>query len=553
MKKKTFPILLLIFLLAIGCSKKSPIEKVTKVFEKVKSETIFNLVEVEQKQIKGLNILDFGIEFPEEKHAAFFAKSSVISGEKQQVEIGSSSNIPFAVFVNGKKQFVQPKRRSFEFREIAYDIFNFQDSFNLDFNKGNNEIVIQTLSGERPKIYLKEISPPGKELKLKFGKWVFSKSLRNNFTKTLDLSDLNWQNKKLVMQHSIETPKVRTYPREANNEWTYSNGAAILGLMNIYNYNNDESLYNYVKQFCDFTLTNYDLLRKDYFDNNSLRCADYRMFRKAMLDDTGAPTLPLILIYQKTKDEKYIPLINEMAEYVSHGQARLSDGTLCRPEPVEMTVWADDMFMSAPMLLRVALINDDKSMADDAVKQILNIHNYLWDEKAELHKHAWFDDVKEQSQIFWSRANGWIIWAVTDALQFLPKESESYNKVMKIYNKIIRGIIKYQDTDGIWHQVLNNPTSFGETSGSAMFTMAIAAGVNNGWLDNSYKDHALKGWKAISRKISNDGIVKDICRGTGIGYDEEFYMKRKRFPNDPRGLGALFTCAVEVEKLMKDQ
>jgi len=122
---------------------------------------------------------------------------------------------------------------------------------------------------------------------------------------------------------------------------------------------------------------------------------------------------------------------------------------------------------------------------------------------------------------------------------------------MKIYIKIIRGIVKFHGVDVIWHQVLNNPKSFGETSGSSMFTMAIAAGVNNGWLDESYKDYALEGWEAMSRKISNDGIVKGICRGTGIGYDEEFYMKRKRFPNDPRGLGALFICAVEVDKLMK--
>lgn len=555
MKKKLVVWLLFTLLLAVGCSKKSPIEKVTTVFNRVKNETIFNLIKVEQKQIKGLNILDFNLEFPEAKSAMFFAKSVVTSDKTWEVKIGTSSNIPFAVFVNGERQFVQPDKRNINFREIAYDMFDFQDSFKLVFHKGQNEIVIKTVAGVSPKIFIREISKPETELKLKFGEWYFSKSKKSvtNLSGKLNTDNLSWQKKKEIMQYSIETPEVRTYKREAHNEWTYSNGAAMLGMMNIYNYNKDESLYNYVKKFCDFTLSNYDLLKKEYYKNNSLRCADYRMFRKAMLDDTGAPTLPIVLTYQKTKDKKYLPLINEMTKYVTNGQARLSDGTLCRPEPVKMTVWADDMFMSAPLLLRAAKIINDKSLIEDAIKQIVNIHNYLWDEEAELHKHAWFDNEKKQSKVFWSRANGWIIWAVTDALNFLPENSQNFNTVMNIYKKIIHGITNYQDADGIWHQVLDSPNSFGETSGSSMFTMAIAAGVNNGWLDQSYKDNALKGWEAISEKISDDGIVKDICRGTGIGYNEAFYMKRKRFPNDPRGLGALFTCAVEVEKLMKNK
>jgi len=424
-------------LFVIGCAEESPIEKVTKVFERVKKGTIFNLIEVEQKQVKGLSILDFGIEFSEEGSRTFLAKSIITTDMTEQVKMGSSSNIPFAVYVNGKRQFVQPKQRDFNFREVAYDMFDFQDSFNLKFEKGNNELVIKTTAGVRPKVFLREISKPEMELKLKFEDWYFGK-LKKYTTKlprALNTNNLTWQKKKEIMQHSIETPKVRTYKREAHNEWTYSNGAAMLGLMNIYDYNKDERLYNYVRQFSDFTLSNYDLLRKDYYDNTSLRCANYRMFRKAMLDDTGAPTLPIVLTYEKTKDEKYLSLINEMTEYVTHGQARLSDGTLCRPEPVEWTVWADDMFMSAILLVRVAKLTGNKSLLKDAVKQIENIHRYLWDEKVGLHKHAWFDNEKKQSKVFWSRANGWIIWTVTDALSFLLKDSENYNRIMKIYIK----------------------------------------------------------------------------------------------------------------------
>ncbi|GBD89967.1 unsaturated rhamnogalacturonyl hydrolase YteR [bacterium BMS3Abin04] len=547
--------LVVIILSFLGCRNNSPVEKVSNVFERVKNETVFNLVKTKQRQINGLNILDFKNEFNNNENLVFYSKSIIVLDKSREIEFRSSSNTPFAIFVNGLPQFVQPKQRKFKFNEIAYDMFVFQDKFMLNFKKGKNTLLVKTAGGLKPKIFIRESAKPGTELKVKFGEWNFCKTNKTGNEKLVELNNnlqnLNWQKHKNLLQYSIEKPEERTYKREAYNEWTYSNGAAMFGLMNIYQYNGDDRIFNYVKQYCDFTLSSYGLLKDDYYENNSLRCADYRMFRKSMLDDAGAAVLPFVSIYLKTKDDKYLPIIEEMSDYVVNGQVRLKDRTFCRPEPVKMTVWADDLFMSVPLLLRIAKIEKDTAFVEDAVHQIVNIHNYLWDEKAQLHKHAWFNNEKKQSAVYWSRANGWIIWAITDALNYIRKKNKNYKRIMNIYRKIIDGLIKYQDSKGLWHQVLNNTKSFEETSSSAMFTLAIASGVNNGWLPERYRSYAVKGWEGVSSKVSANGIVKDICRGTGIGYDEEFYMKRKRFPNDPRGLGAVFSCAVEVEKMIK--
>ena len=53
----------------------------------------------------------------------------------------------------------------------------------------------------------------------------------------------------------------------------------------------------------------------------------------------------------------------------------------------------------------------------------------------------------------------------------------------------------------------------------------------------------------MRKNILEDGTVKDICRGTAMGYDYEFYFNRNRFDNDPRGLGAVLTAAAEIMKL----
>jgi len=97
-----------------------------------------------------------------------------------------------------------------------------------------------------------------------------------------------------------------------------------------------------------------------------------------------------------------------------------------------------------------------------------------------------------------------------------------------------------QDASGMWHQVLDRPSSYGETSCNAMFVLALAGEWRNGWIDT--KLSPFPRWRAgiTSPKIGPDGTVTGICQGTGIGENEEFYFTRKR-PRTTRGLGAVIT------------
>ena len=109
---------------------------------------------------------------------------------------------------------------------------------------------------------------------------------------------------------------------------------------------------------------------------------------------------------------------------------------------------------------------------------------------------------------------------------------------MDIYRKSIDGLVKYQGENGLWHQILTDENSFEETSGSSMFTLSIARGVTKGWLTENYREYARQGWMGICTKIEGDKVF-DICQGTGIGFDQDFYLKRKRFINDPQRIRSL--------------
>ena len=225
-----------------------------------------------------------------------------------------------------------------------------------------------------------------------------------------------------------------------------------------------------------------------------------------------------------------------MLEYVLKGQERLPDGTLCRPEPMTWTVWSDDLFMATSLLLKFFDLTHDTDLINDCILQIEQMHHYLWDPKSQLHRHGYFSKSGEQSPVCWIRSNGWFIWSVSNALLTIPDSHPSYPVIMEIYRISIDGLVKYQGENGLWHQILTDNTSFEETSGSSMFTLSIARGVNEGWLPGNYREYARKGWIGICTRIEGDKVF-DICQGTGIGFDQDFYLNRDRFVNDPRGLG----------------
>jgi rhamnogalacturonyl hydrolase YesR len=106
---------------------------------------------------------------------------------------------------------------------------------------------------------------------------------------------------------------------------------------------------------------------------------------------------------------------------------------------------------------------------------------------------------------------------------------------------------------GFYHNVLNHPDSFEETSGTAIFTMAIARGINEGWIkDKKYRPYVLKGWKALDSVIGEDGTVSQICMGTMCTEDVQYYYKRPVVKDDSHGLLGLIFAGIEVQKLLNN-
>lgn len=246
---------------------------------------------------------------------------------------------------------------------------------------------------------------------------------------------------------------------------------------------------------------------------------DYRVF--------GA--LPLE-IYQQTRDDRCLALGLGLAD--AQWQTTTPDGITS-----EARYWIDDMYMIP--LLQVQAFRATK----DA--------KYL--DRAALTMAAYFDRLQqpnglffhgENSPFFWGRGNGWMAAGAAELLCSLPEKHPQHARILKGYRSMMAGLLQFQSEAGLWRQLIDQPASWPETSGSAMFAFGMVTGVSHGWLNEaSYGPAARKAWLALVGLLDENANLREVCVGTNKGTDAPYYLARPRTTGDLHGQAPMLWTA----------
>jgi unsaturated rhamnogalacturonyl hydrolase len=110
----------------------------------------------------------------------------------------------------------------------------------------------------------------------------------------------------------------------------------------------------------------------------------------------------------------------------------------------------------------------------------------------------------------------------------------------------VKSLAKLQREDGMWTTVLDDPSSYPETSCTAAFAYGILKGVRQGHLDESYLKIGQKALRAVIARIDDMGIVREVSYGTPVGRDAQFY---KDIPISPMTYGQALTILCLIEGL----
>ena len=271
------------------------------------------------------------------------------------------------------------------------------------------------------------------------------------------------------------------------------------------------------------------------------------------LDDAGAICAAMIKVERAGLKADLRPLIDNFIDYISHREFRFSDGTLARNRPQPNTLWLDDLFMSVPALAQMGKLTGEVKYFDDAVKQVAQFSERMFNKANGLYMHGWVMAMEDHPQYHWARANGWAVMTMVELLEVLPKSHPGYTLVLSQLQDHIKGLARYQNGTGFWHQLIDRNDTYLETSATAIYTYAIARAINRGYIDSlAYSPVALLGWNAVATKVNAKGQVEGTCVGTGMGFDPAFYYFRPINVFAAHGYGPVMLAGAEIIQLLKN-
>ncbi len=299
-------------------------------------------------------------------------------------------------------------------------------------------------------------------------------------------------------------------------EWDWPQGVGLFGLTKLQSYYGDTRYDDFLNQW--------------YLDNIVLGLPSQNI-------NTTAPFLTLNGLAQRIDDQGFEQLCIQRAEWLMQHLPKTKEGGFQHVTSAigdrmgvrlnEGELWIDTLFMAVLFLNAMGHRHNRVEWREEALKQVLIHIKYLYDKKTGLFYHGWsFLRNDNFGEIYWGRGNAWFTFGIIEYLEAakttLPRATQEY--IQETYVAQVERLIQLQDpTTGLWHTVLDDPTSYLEVSGSSGIAAGILQGIRCGYLDASYQAYAMKAIDAIAKAVDESGTVTGVSAGTGIGMDAQHY------------------------------
>jgi unsaturated rhamnogalacturonyl hydrolase len=241
-------------------------------------------------------------------------------------------------------------------------------------------------------------------------------------------------------------------------------------------------------------------------------------------------------LYQNTGREIYLQQAKKQAD--SEFSRLNSDGLTSYSR-----YWVDDMYMVGSLQIQAYKATKDTLYLDRAARQLV-----VYCAKLQRENGLFFH--RKDAPFFWGRGNGWAAAAMTEVLLVLPENNKYFPPLITAYRKMMKTLLQFQGADGMWHQLLDDPASYPESSCTGMFLYALASGLKSGWLPaGEYRENISKGWNALAGYVTPKGKVKNVCVGTNAKNNRKHYLTRPKRTGNFHGQAAVLWAATAMIRL----
>lgn len=555
----------------------APLRLAEFVADKVVDNTRFEYGYALQPTYPDIEAIDFGRSCDDRLPGIAYALSTMNSemAQEQEFEVGRTG--PIKIWLNDELVFSRTDIADFKvvFDEKTYFL---PEKFTVRLRKGENKILVKSAyagkgewqfllqghnmsryaeKGQRIKCSLEHYAP-----KVTGANWLVLGTFNGGIDTVYEPESAIELYKLYPAPEGKITwniPRINLLIENPNGgkfyDWSYHVGCFVWGLQRLSQVSGKDKYADYAARWCEFVLNTKPLVEYQTKKLNAVRSMNFGQAGRPMLDYTSAPSMPFMtrLVYENDfpARERYRIYADSILQYLRHDQFRVN-GIFARTYTVYPSVWADDMYMGIPYLVYAARATDDKvlrkELLDDAANQVVTFSELLQDRTTGLYMQACYPSKPGVKVPFWSRGNGWALWATSEVLMALPKEHKLYKQLLYQFRTQVDALLRYQDSDGYWRNVLDMEESVRESSGTAIFTLCIARGINNGWLSRTaYSAPLEKAWGALKTFVDENGDFNGVKGGTNFSTDPMDYERGGLIKSDTHGLLPLVFACIEMD------
>jgi rhamnogalacturonyl hydrolase YesR len=208
---------------------------------------------------------------------------------------------------------------------------------------------------------------------------------------------------------------------------------------------------------------------------------------------------------------------------------------------------SDSIFMATPIVARAGALTGESKYFDMAARHFAFMQKLVLRPDG-LYRHSPLTDAA------WGRGNAFPALGLALTLESFPKTHPEYQHLLEAFQQHMARLAQFQsESDGMWHEVIDEPASYAEFSATAMIATAMAMGVRKGWLDSrTYQPLVENAWRGVKMRIGAEGVLMDVCESTNKQASLDAYLHRAAIlGQDPRGGAMALLFATEIAGLAK--
>ena len=248
--------------------------------------------------------------------------------------------------------------------------------------------------------------------------------------------------------------------------------------------------------------------------------------------ESGLLGYVLVGLYERTKDEKYLPVIEKLKketdEWPADEYGELYYGTHENDDGGE--VYVDGTGMFTPFLARYAAVFGDEATAANARLQVVNYYKYGVNRITQMAYHGYSEGNKFEGDPGWGRGTGWFMFAVGPVLRYCPDEDTAERS-----EKFISKTMNYRLENGLFPWSLSSlGDNQSDSSATGMIMWGVLKAKENGFFGSVSLDEILRTAKASLCYVKEGGVV-DGASGASGGW----YVYSSVYENNGWGQGGM--------------